>query len=238
MASIAIFSRPRIGYTTFEWLYKMTKYTTYHQLLTTLKLSLSFVILCFLSACSGVQTKHDTSMAENASSGSANKTQVIDPAAIKDYQQAVNLLSSGQLDQADQLLTKVVAKYPNLPAPLYNLGLIAETQKDNDTAIDYYNRAVSVDKNYYLAYNNLGILARSQGEFDQALEYYQNGLKAAPDNPELNYNMAVLNEIYLHDYQAAIKHYERYLSAFSEESDIQPDKNVKSWIRDLKRRAR
>ena len=163
---------------------------------------------------------------------------VVDTVSLQQYQQAIVLIDNRQFDEADSLLTKVVDKYPDLAAPLYNLGVISEAQKDMDSAIGFYNRAIKADNHYYLAYNNLGVIARSQGKFDQALNYYRSGLNIAPDSSELNYNMAVLNEIYLHDYSNAIEYYERYLASFDENSSDSPDKNVVSWVKDLKRRSR
>ncbi len=197
-----------------------------------------FVLIAafLMSACSGVATKPAENIQVIVPQSIAPK--IVDAVSLKEYHRAITLIDNGQFAEADSLLIKVVDKYPDLAAPLYNLGVISESQKDLNGAIGFYNRAIEVDKRYYLAYNNLGVIARSQGEFDQALNYYRNGLSIAPDNPELHYNMAVLNELYLHDYKKAIDHYERYLATVNENGADSPDKNVVSWIKDLKRRSR
>lgn len=190
-----------------------------------------------MTACSGVATK-PVANEQSVAAQAINDPKVVDAISLEEYQRAIALMDSGEFSEADRLLVNVVEKYPDLAAPLYNLGVISEAQEDMDSAVGFYNRAIEADKRYYMAYNNLGVIARTQGNFDQALNYYSNGLKVAPDNSELHYNMAVLNEIYLHDYAKAIEHYERYLASFDENDADGPDKNVVSWIKDLKRRRR
>ena len=199
-------------------------------------LSTTFLIF-MVSACSGLPEKqpldHDI-----AASNKIEKVKVIDEVALNEYQRALTYLDQGKLPEANKLLTSIVKKYPDLAAPLYNLGLISEERNDQEGAENYYFQAVEVDSQYYLAFNNLGVIARSKGEFNEASKYYSKGLKVAPDSPDLHYNLAVLNEIYLHDYTKAIKHYERYLALVDNSASNGTDKNVKSWIKDLKRRSR
>jgi tetratricopeptide (TPR) repeat protein len=202
-------------------------------------LSTLFLIL-MVSACSGIaekpQTDHD--IAANNTAKQIEKVKVIDALALKEYQTALTYLDQGKLPEANKLLKSIVERHPDLAAPLYNLGLISEEQSDQDTAELYYTRAIEVDSKYYLALNNLGVIARSKGQFNKASRYYTKGLQVAPDSPDLHYNLAVLNEIYLHDYVMAIKHYEQYLALVDSSASGSADKNVSSWIKDLKRRSR
>ncbi|UZE97806.1 tetratricopeptide repeat protein [Alkalimarinus alittae] len=237
MASIAIFSSRLLSNMNSQQSIKVKPLSASRFCLQLSKLFCVAVFMFVLSACSGVAKKTASGPSEQAGADIA-AIQVIDTITLQSYQQAIDLIEHGKLADADKLLIKVADKYPDLAAPLYNLGVIAENQKDIDSAVEYYNRAIAADKKYYLAYNNLGIISRSKGDFDQALSYYKLGLKAAPYNAELNYNMAVLNEIYLHDYKAAIKYYEQYLASFDDNSVSEPDKNVVSWIKDLKRRSK
>ncbi|MFD2228722.1 tetratricopeptide repeat protein [Alkalimarinus sediminis] len=202
-----------------------------------IKATVILLMSAVMSACSGVATKH-SEIEHLAANQMDDSPKVVDEGSIQAYQQAVTLIDNGQYEEADKLLVSVIEKHPDLAAPLYNLGVISEAQNDLDSAIGFYNRAIAADNRYYLAYNNLGVIARTQGDFKQAFNYYRSGLNVAPDSAELHYNMAVLNEIYLHDYAKAIEHYERYLASFEEGGAEQPDKNVVSWIKDLKRRSR
>ena len=236
MAMIVIFNSNRLRWAQMVQVRNASLIRTLNKI-ELLKLSFVLLLTCLMSACSGVSTK-PAANEQTVAAETANAPKVIDELSLQEYQQAITLIDNGQLDEADSLLVKLADKYPDLAAPLYNLGVISEAKKDVDGAIGFYNQAIEADKRYYLAYNNLGVIARSQGNFDQALNYYRNGLTIAPDNRELHYNMAVLNEIYLHDYAKAIEHYELYLALFDENGADSPDKNVVSWVKDLKRRSR
>ena len=206
-----------------------------------IKKTFSIVCIVFMvTACSGIAEKQqlDRGVVASHKAQPIKKVKVIDEIALNEYQRALAYLDQGDLSQAHKLLISVVEKHPDLAAPLYNLGLISEEQNDQNSAEIYYSRALEADSKYYLALNKLGVIARSKGQFKEASEYYSQGLKAAPNNPDLHYNLAVLNEIYLHDYTKAIKHYERYLALTENTVSNKTDKNISSWIKDLKRRSR
>ncbi len=204
------------------------------------KIVMTAFIVFMVSACSGLPENQqlDDGMVAGNKGHKIEKTKVIDDVALNEYQKALVYLDQGNLPEANKLLTSIVKKYPDLAPPLYNLGLISEEHNDQDSAERYYSQAIEIDSQYYLAFNNLGVIARSKGKFKEASQYYSKGLNVAPDNPDLHYNIAVLNEIYLHDYTKAIKHYERYLVLVDDSTSNGIDKNVKSWIKDLKRRSR
>lgn len=203
-----------------------------------LRILLAIFLITMVSACSGLPEKalSDSDITASNNIQQIKKVKVINAEVLKEYQGALAYLDQGKLVEANQLLTNIVDKNPDLAAPLYNLGLISEQQNDQASAEMYYTRAIEVDSEYYLAFNNLGVIARSKGKFKEASSYYSKGLKIAPENPDLHYNLAVLNEIYLHDYDIAIKHYERYLSLVDGSVSGDEGKNVSSWIKDLKRR--
>ena len=205
-----------------------------------LRLIVATLLILVMTACSSVSEKPQLNSGSTMSGTTKpiEKTKVIDTVTLQEYQAALTYLDQGDLSEANELLIRIVEKYPNLAAPLYNLAIVLEELNDQDSAERYYVRAIEADSKYYMALNNLGIIARSKGQFNEASEYYSKGLKAAPNSPDLHYNLAVLNEIYLHDYAKAIKHYERYLTLVGSAVSSGADKNVSSWIKDLKRRSR
>lgn len=202
------------------------------------------LLMVMLVACSGVTVKEPPEDSDagttvsNSVNGQSSAAKQIEPGVITDYQHAIDLLDQGNFHEADLLLSSVVEKYPDLSAPLYNLGVISEELGNPEKATRYYQRALEVDSNYYLALNNLGVIARTDGKFQEALDYYLKGLEIAPDNSELHYNLGVLHEIYLHDYEKAVEYYERYLSLAGTQDNVAIEKSViQSWIKDLKRRT-
>ena len=71
---------------------------------------------------------------------------------------------------------------------------------------------------------------RHSGRFEKALEIYKQGLEVAPENSNLLRNTGIVLELYLHNPEAAVPYYKRYLEQKPE------DKQVQLWIADLNQR--
>ena len=87
------------------------------------------------------------------------------------------------LDRAFAAYSSAVSEAPNVPDGFYNLGLIEEARKDTDKAIEYYSRALLIDKNYDPAKGKLattryaqGIQAIGEEKYSAALEYFSEAL--------------------------------------------------------------
>ncbi len=161
-------------------------------------------------------------------------TQPVGPDAgeMASYQAAVQYLEQGDYDRAKPVFIALAQKYPDFAGPLANLGILAEQQGDMDAAIAQYQVALAIKPDHVAALNNLAILLQQRGEFERAAEFYLRGLKAAPTSPELNYNLAVLYELYLRDFNKAIRYYESYNASLD-----QPDAEVETLLKGLKRRV-
>ena len=81
------------------------------------------------------------------------------------------------------------------------------------------------------AYNQLALLQRKQGEFKKAEASYQQAIGIWPAYPAIRLNLGILYELYLGDLGKALQQYNIYQSLLPE-----PDRRVKGWISDLKRR--
>jgi tetratricopeptide (TPR) repeat protein len=81
------------------------------------------------------------------------------------------------------------------------------------------------------AYNYLGLVYRNQGKFGLAEQAYNKALQAAPDFSAARLNLGILNDLYLHDYQAALKNYQEYLRL-----NPTDEKRVSIWIAELTQR--
>ncbi|WP_299684136.1 tetratricopeptide repeat protein [uncultured Dokdonia sp.] len=67
-------------------------------------------------------------------------------------------LEMGQLDKYKSTMQDVIAKDPNNPELYYNLGVGEDKQGNRDAAIEYYEKAISLNPKYAAAYNNIGAL--------------------------------------------------------------------------------
>ena len=100
---------------------------------------------------------------------------------------------------------------PNYEAELYaNAAATKSKQGDNDTAIEYLNRALSLKSDYPFADANLGSVLAKQGRNNEAIPHFQKALKFKDDSPEVHNNLAsALTDIGKSD--EAIIHYNKAL---------------------------
>lgn len=74
----------------------------------------------------------------------------------------------------------VLRQYPGQSRAYYSLGLLYYGQKDLDTALDYYGKAVQYDPTYAMAFNNMGLIYGQRFETEKAIEYFSKSLAVAP----------------------------------------------------------
>jgi tetratricopeptide (TPR) repeat protein len=89
---------------------------------------------------------------------------------------------------------------------------------------------LSLEPDNPIANNEYGLLYRKTGRFNEARQLYESLLAKYPYYPLVHKNLGILCDIYLRDYQCALKEYEFYSGA---EPD---DKTAKIWIADVQRR--
>jgi serine/threonine-protein kinase len=59
-----------------------------------------------------------------------------------------------------------------------------------EEAIEYYKKAIELDRNYSRAYSDLGLILQTQGRFDEAIDCHQTSLQIDPDYVWAHYNLA------------------------------------------------
>ena len=88
-----------------------------------------------------------------------------------------------------------------------------------DEAVSAYRTCIELDGRNYGLWNSLGnLLFDKLGDVSGALSAYQQGLLIDGESPSLNANCCYLYALHLKDYQAADKHYGRFLTSSSEDS--------------------
>jgi len=155
------------------------------------------------------------------------------------FKQAVALLQQKPDDvntqKAIDLLTAVIADEKQLPAPYVDLAM-AYLRQSGDASLrdkraeENLISALKLEIGHPVANNELGLLYRKEGRFKAARVAYQNAINAHPDYLPAKINLGVLCDLYMHDYQCALKQYRDYLK-------YRPnDKKVKIWAVDVTRR--
>lgn len=147
------------------------------------------------------------------------------------FEQAVAIMSTGDIVEAQFRFQEFLLQYPDFPGAHVNLAIIHAQNGDDQAAEDSITDALIIDPEHPAALNQLGMLLRRQGKFAEAESAYMKAVAADPDYALAHYNLGVLNELYLQRFDAALLHFEYYQSLIDE------DKQVEKWITDLKRRV-
>ena len=147
------------------------------------------------------------------------------------FQKGTTLAESGKFKEARKVFEELCTSYPHVSVFHNNLGVVYKRLGLLPEAVAAYEQAIKIQPQYPEAYYNLALAFREQGEFRQAEHAYRQALDVAPDFRDANYNLAVLYDLYLDEPQAAIEHYETYLTSGGEGRD-----EVTIWIAALQKR--
>ncbi|NIP73589.1 MAG: tetratricopeptide repeat protein [Gammaproteobacteria bacterium] len=140
-------------------------------------------------------------------------------------------LQRGDAETAERLLVGIGRRHPELPAPHLNLAILRQRQGRHAAALEAVEASLAADPDSATAHNLRGVSLRALGRFEEAEAAYREALRLRPDYANAHFNMGVLYEIYLQDYQQALLHYRRFQELLAE-----PDPKVALWIQDLQRR--
>ena len=135
----------------------------------------------------------------------------IDLQATKKYVEGIELLQSGDASRANDYLIEAAKENPDNALAVYYQGLIDYTQRDINSAIASYNKAIAVNPNFSLAYFSRGLANYRLGNLQKALEDYDKALQINPTDPWSYLNRGIVREDLdnidgaLSDYDNAIK---------------------------------
>jgi tetratricopeptide (TPR) repeat protein len=104
----------------------------------------------------------------------------------------MQLLNSGQLNQAEDLCHQVLHNIQNHPDALHVMGLIHHQRGNSHEAVFLISNAI--ENNPYVAvyYYNLGYILALSGEIDRAIEAYKESLSLKPDYAEAINNLGLI----------------------------------------------
>ena len=156
---------------------------------------------------------------------------LVNATANAEYSRALAAMDAQDWSGAEQILRGLTSEYPELSSPWHNLGVAQARQDKLAEAQQSFKQAIEANAANQEAYNQLGLLHRRQGEFKKAEASYQRAIGIWPAYPAIRLNLGILYELYLGDLGKALQQYNIYQSLLPE-----PDRRVKGWISDLKRR--
>ena len=126
--------------------------------------------------------------------------------ARKKYAEGIELLQSGDATRANDYLIEASSENPNNALALYYQGLIDYTQRDINSALANYDKAIAVNPNFSLAYFSRGLANYRLGNKAQAMKDYNKALQINPTDPWSYLNRGIVRED-LDDIEGALSDY-------------------------------
>jgi Tfp pilus assembly protein PilF len=160
---------------------------------------------------------------------SSNSAVSENPAA---YEEALALMESGHLDEAEKALLRLTKRYRRSAGPWINLSIVYTRTQRYNQAEAALNRALELDPRSAVAFNHLGILLRRDGRFAEADQAYAKAIRFDPDYSLAFLNYGVLADLYLQQPERALAYFRRY-----QELQVDEDQQVRRWIIELERRV-
>ncbi|KAJ2647145.1 hypothetical protein IWW40_004885 [Coemansia sp. RSA 1250] len=105
-----------------------------------------------------------------------------------------SLLTQGDASSALTHISRSLQLYPTADAH-YNMGICQYMLKDTDKALDHWHKSLSLDPNQADVYVSLGnIYFMSKKDPQQAISYMTKAQQLAPEDPEIMFNLACMQE--------------------------------------------
>ena len=135
--------------------------------------------------------------------------------AKKKYVEGIELLQSGDSSRANDYLIEAATENPDNALAVYYQGLIDYTERDINSAIANYDKAIKVNPNFSLAYFSRGLANYRLGNIQEALADYDKALRINPIDPWSYLNRGIVRED-LDDLEGALTDYNKAI-------EIDPD---------------
>lgn len=178
-----------------------------------------------LSACSAPEVRPDSSL-RKIDETEINQTSESD---IQKYREAINYISTGELEKAYTILLDFSEQHPQLAGPWANLALISIKQNKIPEAESLLNKALQRNPKMPQAHNLMGFIEKQKGNIIKAKEHYEQAVEYKDDYAIAHYNLALLYDIYIQDIAKAIVHYQKYMTLTNNK-----DKKTATWLEELK----
>lgn len=129
--------------------------------------------------------------AEDESFHRAPQRKLEDDGINRQYNEALKLMNSGQLRDAQKIFLNILARKPDHVESLNNMGVLSASLGHRKEAQTYFKRVLEYRSNYPKAYNNLGLLMMSEDP-QLAEEYFRKAISMEPDTLEPYLNLSAL----------------------------------------------
>ncbi len=153
------------------------------------------------------------------------------PAQQKLMDDAAQLILAGRKSEALAKYTDVQQQVPTHVSAWLNAALIKREQKQLPEAMALIDSALKNRPGDARALTLKGVVLREQGKVNDAKAAYLAAVQSDAAYAPAHRNLAVLADLYLDDPALALRHMEQYAALVGD------DKQVNSWVSELRRRA-
>jgi len=189
------------------------------------------LLLLLLAGCAADKAKPVMVTETKPVAAPTTTSSVITSETRADFETAMTHLKAEEYDAGIALLVKVTKANPDKAVPNINLALAYKQTGKMKQAEDSLKQALLAEADNPVANNELALLYRKTGRFAEARQVYEKILEKYPNFRIAHKNLGILCDLYLKDYDCALKHYVFYSDV------VQDDKTIKIWIADLQKRA-
>lgn len=144
---------------------------------------------------------------------SANTFSPFDPEVL--VEKADVAFEEKEFQRALALLIEADAKDPQNSEILFKIAYILQQTNDNYEALNYYKKALEIDKNNEYIHNSMASIYRANGEFTSAKMHLHASLDIDDSNPITYYNFGNL--------LVDMKHTEEAKTMYQKALEINPD---------------
>lgn len=114
-----------------------------------------------------------------------------DDSINRQYNEALQLMNSGQLKEAQKAFLALLGRKPDHVEALNNMGVICASMGNRKDAVAYFKKVLEYRPNYPKAYNNMGLLMMTDNP-GLAEEYFTKAIALEPEGVEPYLNLAAL----------------------------------------------
>jgi tetratricopeptide (TPR) repeat protein len=188
--------------------------------------SVSLAVLLLLHGCGSVQPEKVEILPTKPDVVAV----VISAETRADFDAAMSFINAEENDKGIELLNKVIKESPGNAIPYINLAMAYKKLGKLKLAEDNLKLALNVEPENPVAQQEYALLYRKTGRFVEARKLYESILEKHPNFNMAHKNLGILCDLYMKDYECALKQYVIYSDAMKD------DKTVKIWIADLQKR--
>ena len=129
----------------------------------------------------------------------------------EDLEIITNTIKQGKIDDALQIITASLRKFPEQSRLLYYYALVLSSKGDIEGAESALKHSLYYDPSFSTAYNDLGVICFKLGKKDEALRYYHRAAETDPPNINALKNLADFYYVEIGNLEEAIQIYLKIL---------------------------